>query len=107
MRNIHYSTLRQGLKKPLLPLRQQFDALKKQVLSFPDGRILFDIPVVIDLFACFGAWADAHRGVWLMDGNGQWYELNHHDANAAELIAGISQKIKSLSHERSKILSEC
>jgi len=93
--------------RPLLPLRQQLEALKKQVLSFPEGRILFDIPVTIDFFTCYGAWADAHQGLWLMDGFGQWHELNANDHNAAGMIAGISQKLKSLRHERSKILPEC
>lgn len=108
MRSINYSTLRQGLKQPLLPLRQQLDALKKQVLSFSDSRILFDLPVTIkNLFSCYAVCADAQHGLWLMDGNGQWYELTHNDHNAAEVITAISQKLKSLNHERNKILSEC
>lgn len=117
MRNVtykpNYSTFRVELKKPLMPVRQQLEALKKQVLLFPEGRIMFDAPLVIttktqmELFCCYGAWADQLRGLWLMDGQGQWHEVHHDDANAEDVIANVIQQVKSLSHERSKVLPEC
>jgi hypothetical protein len=114
MRSITYKTntfspaLRPGLKKPLMPVRQQLESLKKQVLSFSDGRILFDAPVNIkNLFNCHGAWADAHQGLWLLDGLGEWHQISHDDVNAVDVITGVSKKIKSLSNEHSNILSEC
>jgi hypothetical protein len=118
MRNTSYKTnlphtFTPVLKKSLMPVMQQLEALKKQVLSFPEGRILFDAPVTVstqahaELFCCHGAWADAAQGLWLLDGHGQWHSIDHNDANAQDVIAGIHQKIKSLNHERSKVLSEC
>lgn len=108
-----YSAYKPALKKPLLPLRQQLEALKKQVASFPDGRILFGIPVTvttpshIELFICHGAWADVEHGLWLMDGQGQWHKISHDQPNTQDVVTTIHQKVKSLIHERSKILPEC
>ena len=108
-----HSNFRPALKKPLPPLRQQLEALKKQVASFPDGRILFGMPLTvktksnIELFTCHGAWADAEHGLWLMDGQGQWHQISHNQHNAQDVITTVYQKIKSLIHERSKVLPEC
>lgn len=109
----NYPAFKGELKKPLMPLRQQFEALKKQVLLFPDGRILFNAPLIVrtttytELFCCYGAWADTLRGLWLMDGGGQWHELRYDEPNAEDVIVSVYQQIKSISHERSKVLPEC
>lgn len=117
MRNVtykpNYSTFRVELKKPLMPVRQQLEALKKQVLLFPEGRVLFDAPLAIknksqaELFCCYGAWAHQLRGLWLMDGRGEWHQIHHDDAHAEDVIATVIQHVKSISHERSKVLPEC
>ena len=115
MRNTTYKhnySFRSELKKPLMPVRHQLEALKKQVLLFPEGRILFTTPLVVttghaELFSCYGAWADKQHGLWLMDGQGQWHEIQHDEPNAEDVIASLNQQLKSLSHERSKVLPEC
>lgn len=116
MRNTTYKpnqTFRGDLKKPLTLLRLQLEALKKQVLLFPEGRILFNAPLIVktkthtELFTCYGAWADAHHGLWLMDGQGQWHQIHHDEQHAEDVIASLHQQLKSLTHERSKVLPEC
>jgi hypothetical protein len=93
--------------------REQLEALTNRVLSFPAGKIIFDAPVSvmkdagIELFSCYGAWADKQNGLWLMDGYGEWHQLCHDQLNAACVITSLNQQLKILSHERSKVLPEC
>ena len=109
-----YTTfIKERNRRPLMATPSQLEMLKMRVLAFPGGQIIFDTPVVvkinrhIELFNCYGAWAERSHGLWLLDGQGQWHEIRHDQQNAGYVIASLNQRIKLLNHERSKVLPEC
>jgi hypothetical protein len=77
--------------------------------QYPEGKILFDTPVTVkksphDLVCMInGVWGSVDKGLWLLDGNSQWYLITAIDQNAELVLNSIYQRISLMKYDQSRV----
>lgn len=75
----------------------------QQIVESHNREIIFDDPVKVKktphelVFTCYGIHVE--NGVWLMDGAGQWYQLEESDQNAKLVINSLYQRLRAMQME--------
>lgn len=67
------------------------------VSDHADQQVLFDTPVIVKKHheSIYECWAvKIHEGIWLMDEQGEWNELEEKDSNWALVVNSIYQRLK-------------
>jgi hypothetical protein len=85
--------------------------ITEAVNSYPDHQVLFDDAIRIKasphiaLFSCHGACVGPD-GVYLMDGNGEWFgPLKEDQVNAALMINSLYQRLKVMQIKPSVVVA--
>lgn len=74
------------------------------VSAHPDQQVLFHTPVIVkktphvSIFECWGV--KIHEGVWLMDEQGNWHELEETDDSAKLVSNSIYQRLRIMQFKR-------